>query len=146
MFCTKCGNEFSGNFCSKCGAPSQDNSVKVTSNKTSSGTNKKLFDCYFSVLSQYAVFDGRAGRREFWMFQLANIIFAFGAGFIDGLLGLGFVSTLYTLALILPNIGLSIRRCHDVGKSGWYCLIPIYNIVLFATEGENHSNDYGDPV
>jgi uncharacterized membrane protein YhaH (DUF805 family) len=80
------------------------------------------------------------------MFQLANIIFSFGAGFIDGLLELGFVSPLYTLVLFLPNIGVSIRRCHDVGKSGWYCLIPIYNIVLFATRGEDNSNDYGDPV
>ena len=56
------------------------------------------------------------------------------------------LGNLYSLAVLLPAIAVTIRRMHDVGKSGWYCLIPIYNIVLAATEGEKGANQYGpDP-
>lgn len=54
------------------------------------------------------------------------------------------IQGLYSLAVLLPNIAVAIRRMHDVGKSGWYCLIPIYNIILAATDGEKGSNQYGE--
>ncbi|MEG1238028.1 MAG: DUF805 domain-containing protein [Flavobacterium sp.] len=100
------------------------------------------------VMENYANFNGRARRREFWMFCLMNLIISFVIGFVFGLLApkAAFIANIYSLAVLVPSIAVAIRRMHDIGKSGWYILIPIYNIVLFATEGEKGSNQYGaDP-
>ncbi|MFH6934249.1 DUF805 domain-containing protein [Flavobacterium sp. YO12] len=100
------------------------------------------------VLENYANFNGRARRREYWLFTLLNVIIGygllFGLGFISPKLTI--VSTIYSLAVLIPGIAVAIRRMHDIGKSGWYILIPLYNIVLLATEGEKGPNQYGaDP-
>ena len=56
------------------------------------------------------------------------------------------LNNVYTLAVLLPSIAVAVRRVHDIGKSGWYLLIPIYNLVLVLTEGEKCENKYGpDP-
>lgn len=69
-------------------------------------------------------------------------------GFIDGMVGLmdfG-ISTVYSLAVLVPSIAVAVRRMHDVNKSGWFILIPIYNLILAVTEGDKGSNQYGpDP-
>ncbi|NJN78351.1 MAG: DUF805 domain-containing protein [Saprospiraceae bacterium] len=106
------------------------------------------FNYYLEVLKKYAVFEGRARRSEYWYFVLFNLIISVGLGVIDGIVGLmqfG-ISDVYSLAVLVPTIAVAIRRMHDVGKSGWYCLIPIYNIILAATEGQAGPNQYGqDP-
>lgn len=49
-------------------------------------------------------------------------------------------------AMLAPSIAVAVRRMHDVGKSGWFVLIPIYNLVLAVTEGDKGTNEYGpDP-
>ncbi|MDQ5928331.1 MAG: hypothetical protein QG594_105 [Bacteroidota bacterium] len=100
------------------------------------------------VFENYANFDGRARRSEYWYFALLNmiisIVLAFVLGFISPTLGLA--ANLYSLAVLIPSIAVAIRRMHDVGKSGWYILIPIYNLILACTEGEKGANQYGpDP-
>ena len=106
---------------------------------------------YLDVLKKYAVFKGRARRKEYWMFVLFNIIIGFALGFIEGLLGISrhgssVLANIYSLAILLPGIAVSIRRMHDVGKSGWFVLIPIYNLVLACTAGDAGENQYGpDP-
>lgn len=105
------------------------------------------------VMENYANFEGRARRKEYWMFFLVNAIISFVLGFIDGFTGLtfgpaqtGILGLVYSLAVIVPSIAVGVRRMHDVGKSGWYILIPIYNLVLACTEGEKGTNQYGaDP-
>ncbi|RYE89849.1 MAG: DUF805 domain-containing protein [Cytophagaceae bacterium] len=53
---------------------------------------------------------------------------------------------LYSLAVLLPSLAVSVRRMHDVNKSGWFILIPFYNFILFCTEGTDGPNEYGpDP-
>jgi uncharacterized membrane protein YhaH (DUF805 family) len=53
---------------------------------------------------------------------------------------------IYSLAVLLTTIAVSVRRMHDVGKSGWYLLIPFYNLILLCTDGDAHTNKYGaDP-
>ena len=53
---------------------------------------------------------------------------------------------IYTLAVLIPSIAVGVRRMHDVGKSGWFLLIPIYNLILACTDGVNGDNEYGaDP-
>lgn len=113
---------------------------------------------YLKVLRQYADFTGRARRTEFWMYALFNMIFAIGAAVLDNILGLtfneqipyGFIYMLYGLAVFIPGLAVSVRRLHDVGKSGWFyfiALIPIIGaiwlLILFVTEGTPGSNEYG---
>jgi len=101
---------------------------------------------YLSVLKNYANFEGRARRKEYWMFALFNIIFSFVFGFTCGLIGIPELANLYTLAVLVPSIAVGVRRMHDVGKSGWFILIPFYNFILAVTEGDSGENQYGaDP-
>ena len=101
---------------------------------------------YFKALQNYATFSGRARRSEYWYFVLFNVIISFGFGFVCGLIQVPQLASLYTLAMLIPSIAVGVRRMHDVGKSGWFLLIPIYNLILACTEGTNGDNEYGpDP-
>lgn len=115
-------------------------------------------DWYIRVLNKYAVFSGRARRKEYWMFVLFNFIFALVASLIDlgiGLLtfaafGFGLLSILYALAVFVPGLAVSVRRLHDIGKSGWYYLIilipiagQIWLLVLLCTDSQPGDNKYG---
>ncbi|WP_428230902.1 DUF805 domain-containing protein [Flavobacterium sp.] len=100
------------------------------------------------VFENYANFNGRARRKEYWMFFLANILISFVLGFVLGLVSptLGLVGNVYSLAVLIPGIAVGVRRMHDVGKSGWFLIIPIYNLILACTEGDKGANEYGpDP-
>ncbi|MDI9366085.1 MAG: DUF805 domain-containing protein [Flavobacterium sp.] len=101
---------------------------------------------YVTVLSKYAVFSGRARRSEYWFFVLFNFIVSTLLLVLDFTLHLNFLHTIYLLVVIIPSIAVGVRRMHDVGKSGWYLLIPIYNLILVFTEGTRGENEYGaDP-
>lgn len=107
---------------------------------------------YLKVLKQYADFSGRARRKEYWMFCLFNFIFAFALGFIEGYANIfpsieaSILGNIYQIAIFIPSFAVGVRRMHDVGKSGWYLLIPIYNLILACTEGVQGENQYGpDP-
>jgi len=112
---------------------------------------------FIGALQKYADFSGRARRKEFWMFFLFYVIFAVVLTIIDGLIGWGFAGgtigilyTLFSLGILLPYLAVTVRRLHDIGKSGWWYfigLIPIIGgiwlIVLLATAGEPGDNQYG---
>jgi uncharacterized membrane protein YhaH (DUF805 family) len=101
---------------------------------------------YFKVLQNYASFSGRARRSEYWYFFLFNVLIGIGLGIFGVMLGTEMLSNIYSLAVLIPGIAVAVRRMHDVGKSGWYALIPIYNLVLACTEGDSGDNEYGaDP-
>ena len=98
---------------------------------------------YLKVLQNYATFKGRASRSEYWYFVLFNIIFSIVLGFVSGLVDLSILYTIYSLAVLIPSIAVAVRRMHDVGKSGWYILIPIYDLILACTQGVKGENEYG---
>ncbi len=104
---------------------------------------------YLKVLKQYADFNGRARRKEYWMFTLFNMIFVYGIIIIAAateIQALMFVYLIYLFGVLIPSFAVAVRRMHDVGKSGWYVLIPIYSFILAVTEGEAGDNEYGpDP-
>ena len=101
---------------------------------------------YLKVLQNYATFNGRARRSEYWYFFLFNVIISIAVSIIGGMLEMAFLGNIYSLAVLIPSIAVGVRRMHDVGKSGWFLLIPIYNIILAVTEGEKGENQYGpDP-
>ena len=55
----------------------------------------------------------------------------------------GPLSSAWSLINLLPLIAIGVRRMHDVSKSGWFLLVPIYNIILAATAGKPEDNEYG---
>ena len=95
------------------------------------------------VFENYANFEGRARRSEYWWFFLLNMIISYGFAFFCGYIEMPLLSLVYSLGVLVPSIAVAVRRMHDVGKSGWYCLIPIYNLILACTEGEHGENQYG---
>jgi uncharacterized membrane protein YhaH (DUF805 family) len=101
---------------------------------------------FLEVLKKYAEFNGRARRSEFWYFNLFSILISVALTIVGTLIGTSWIANIYSLAVLLPSIAVGIRRMHDVGKSGWFILIPIYNIILACTDGEATTNEYGpDP-
>ncbi len=112
---------------------------------------------YLQVLQKYAEFGGRARRKEYWMFALFNIIFSIVAMILDNILGTtmenaayGLFYILYGLAVLIPALAVSVRRLHDVGKSGWMILIAlipiiggIWLLVLMVTDSNPGENKYG---
>jgi uncharacterized membrane protein YhaH (DUF805 family) len=98
---------------------------------------------YLKVLQNYATFKGRASRSEYWYFVLFNIIFSIALSYVSGVVNLPILYTIYSLALLIPSIAVAVRRMHDVGKSGWFILIPIYDLILACTEGVKGENEYG---
>jgi uncharacterized membrane protein YhaH (DUF805 family) len=85
---------------------------------------------YLEVLKKYAVFSGRARRREYWIFCLFNFIIALVLGFVEGLIGSpGIVGGLYSLAVFVPGLAVSVRRLHDTNRSGWWLLIAFVPII-----------------
>jgi uncharacterized membrane protein YhaH (DUF805 family) len=77
------------------------------------------------VTKHYFDFKGRARRSVFWWYILVVFILGIIAYIIDRLLGMQIITGLLSLALLLPNLGVSVRRLHDVGKSGWWILLPL---------------------
>jgi uncharacterized membrane protein YhaH (DUF805 family) len=115
---------------------------------------------YAKVLRQYADFNGRARRTEYWMFTLVSVIVGLVLGLVDevvfvgpGLSTTGWLHTIYSVAVLVPTLAVSARRLHDTGRSGWWLLIgliPLIGVVVlivfFALEGRRSCNAYGpDP-
>ncbi len=112
---------------------------------------------YLLALKKYAVFNGRASRKEYWMFLLFNIIFSIIAIILDSIFGItikeigyGPIYILFILAMFLPALAISVRRLHDIGKSGWMYLIifipiigVIWFLILMVTDSNPEENIYG---
>ena len=84
-------------------------------------------------LKKYVDFQSRATRTEFWSFVVFFYVVSFIAGGINGLTGTDIVGTLAVTAIFLPYLAVAVRRLNDVGKSGWFILVPIYNFILLCT-------------
>lgn len=100
------------------------------------------------IKNHYFDFEGRVTRQAFWMFALMSIIFLVIASMVSETL-----ANIFAVALLLPHLGLTARRLHDIGKSGWWQLIGLIPfmglliiIVLLARSGVSGPNEYGaDP-
>ncbi len=100
---------------------------------------------YLEVLKKYAVFNGRARRKEYWYFVLFNIIISI----VLAVMGMDLLQWIYTLAVLIPGIAVTVRRLHDTERSGWWLLIalvPIAAIVLLVfmvQDSKPGQNQYG---
>ncbi len=104
-----------------------------------------------TVLASYAKFEGRSGRSEYWWWVLAYVIAYIAAYIVGSIVGAGeLLAGLLAIGLLIPNIAVSVRRFHDIGKSGWWCLlfiIPIVNLIvwlIFFTKVSEGPNQYGE--
>ena len=112
---------------------------------------------YLAALKKYAVFNGRARRKEYWVFGLCNLI-VWGAltltdmaiGTFNAVERVGLLSTIYMLAVAIPGLAVTVRRLHDTDRSAWgllICLIPLVGaIVLFvfmALDSDPGQNRFG---
>ena len=112
---------------------------------------------YLEVLKKYPVFRGRARREEYWFFVLFNIIISIVLAVIDGVTGsfspeagMGLLGGIYTLAVLIPGIAVSVRRLHDTERSGWWLLIAlvpligaIVLLVFMVQDSKPGQNQYG---
>jgi uncharacterized membrane protein YhaH (DUF805 family) len=117
---------------------------------------------YVDVWRDYFDFSGRARRKEYWIFTLYHTVILVSGELLVGVLAnesspiaivFTLIYVLYVLASIIPTIAVSVRRLHDIDKSGWWLfigLIPvvgaIWSLILMCTDGTNGPNQYGpDP-
>ncbi|WP_114965748.1 DUF805 domain-containing protein [Alkalilacustris brevis] len=107
-----------------------------------------------TCFNKYVDFTGRAARSEFWYFVLFAILGNIAMGLFDRVIGMAILGTLFGLAILLPGIAVSVRRLHDLGRSGWWYLlvfIPVIGwlVLLFwyVQPGTSGANEYGpDPL
>jgi uncharacterized membrane protein YhaH (DUF805 family) len=107
---------------------------------------------YIKVLKNYAVFEGRASRQEYWMFFLFHLIISVAIGFVTGFMSAAtktdqtVLGNIYSLAVLIPSIAVSIRRMHDTDRNGWWCIVPIVSLIYSIEAGQVGANKYGpDP-
>jgi len=117
---------------------------------------------YLSVLKKYAVFVGRAQRAEYWYFFLVSTIFGILLMIIDGIIGgnienfsheaggVGLLGGIYSIAVLIPHIAVSVRRLHDTNHSGWWLfigLVPFIGVIILlvfmALDSKPGENQYG---
>jgi uncharacterized membrane protein YhaH (DUF805 family) len=112
---------------------------------------------YLKVLSKYAVFGGRARRKEYWYFCLFNILISIVLAIIDRVAGtfiasgrIGLLAGLYMLAVLIPGLAVTIRRLHDTNHSGWWLLIALVPVIgavvlllFLVRDSQPSENRYG---
>src|ERR671914_1252218 len=95
---------------------------------------------YLEALKNYSVFSGRSRRKEYWYFVLCNVIVSLVLSGLDALLGtfsfsanLGLLSGIYALAIIIPSLSVSVRRLHDIDRTGWWIMlafVPVAGLIV----------------
>ena len=112
---------------------------------------------YMMALQKYAVFSGRAQRKEYWYFYLFTVLITLALAILDMLIGsfdkvsgVGLLSGLYSLAVLIPNLAVTVRRLHDTGRSGWWFLIVlvpfiggIVLLIFLVQDSTPGTNQYG---
>jgi uncharacterized membrane protein YhaH (DUF805 family) len=111
-----------------------------------------MFNYYVAAMKKYVDFQGRSRRSEYWYFYLVVFIANILGAVIDNVTGMadaggnGPIGSIVSLVHLVPSISAGVRRMHDINKSGWWLLVPIYNIFLLARNGEVGTNRFGqDP-
>src|SRR4030095_12645452 len=91
---------------------------------------------YLEVWKKFAVFQGRSRRKEYWLFALFNVLAIAVLTLIDTMIGtfnmqagVGVLSGVYCIAVLLPSLAVGVRRLHDIGKSGWWLLLGLVPLV-----------------
>lgn len=152
MKCPLCANDnpSDAQFCGACGANLNSSEASIVAELPMVGLGEAISRGF----SNYFTFSGRATRAEYWWWFLFVVSGRVVFGIIDGLVGLpGALSLLFSLGALPPSVAVSVRRLHDINRTGWWYLlwlIPFIGwIVLFVwaiKQGDTSRNKYGpDP-
>ncbi len=95
---------------------------------------------YLKAWKNFLNFRGTASRSEFWYFILVHMILSYLLAHASEFLGDYTLMNLYHVMVWIPILSASVRRMHELGKPGWFCLIPFYNIVLLVTPAGKVTN------
>ena len=114
-----------------------------------------MIQIYIKVLKQYGDFKTRSTIKEFWLFNLFSVLISLLLTLIDSSVdfkfggNIGVLTALYSI--FIPSLSVSVRRLHDVGKSGWsilFIIIPIVGIIwllaLFCRDTMPERNKWGE--
>ncbi len=113
---------------------------------------KQSFDLYIKSFKKYAVFKGRASRREFWSFWAFHIGLFTMFSIFSQVLFTPEMSLIYLVFAALPAVAVTVRRMHDTNRSGWWAapMLTIVGVIIpfyFALkEGQSGANEYGLPT
>lgn len=137
------------------GVDMTDNSQ--TENTLTNKENLSLFGYYVKCWKNFRNFGGRSRRKEFWSYQLFNLLIFIVLAFVCGLTielsseDINGLFYLYSFITVLPNWAVFCRRMHDIGRSGFWCLIGIIPligciilIVMCCKDSQPDKNEYGD--
>jgi uncharacterized membrane protein YhaH (DUF805 family) len=108
---------------------------------------------YLEALKKYAVFGGRARRREYWIFEWGNTLILFALVVVSRVVApkhVGVLPSLFLVAIIIPSFASLVRRLHDTNRSGWWLLVTFIPIIgqlmilsFIVTDGQRGANRYG---
>ncbi|KUO14474.1 DUF805 domain-containing protein [Streptomyces dysideae] len=105
---------------------------------------------FIEVLKKYAVFSGRARRKEYWMYTLFYLIFDIVLSAVGFAIDFPAITAVFAVALLLPSLAVTVRRLHDTGRTGWWILIGIVPLVglivmlvFLCSDGQPGQNKYG---
>lgn len=175
-FCSKCGEpiESTDAFCGSCGKPLGQHPNDASKEKAAAPDPEKRedeekikelpigspIDYLRMSLKKYANASGRSRRAEYWYFNLMVCVGLILIGLIVGLVAGIFsidtsgitdgITTVYYLAILLPSLGVTVRRLHDTGRSGWWLLLSfapfgVFILLMFLiSNGDKETNKYGD--
>ncbi len=112
---------------------------------------QKVISNFINILTRkYFCFTGRAGQAEFWLWILATFIVSTVLGLIPKIGPI--LSFIWTLAMLLPSLGVTARRLHDRNKSGWMILVSLIPfigalilLIMCIPEGDKDDNKFGSP-
>ncbi|ABM39488.1 DUF805 domain-containing protein [Polaromonas naphthalenivorans] len=107
---------------------------------------------FLDAMIKYAVFQGRARRKAYWMFLLFVILISFFMGLILAIiqsvlhLGVdlaGIANIGFSLAILIPSVAIGVRRMHDIGRSGWRLIVPFLGWFMLCMDSQPGENKYG---
>lgn len=159
MFCRNCGADIPDNvkYCPSCGAEQASQYTTYSQPGYQGGGYTQalpsvgFMDAVKSFFTHYADFSGRARRSEYWYVVLFNILVSLVLGALISISrSFAFLSTIWSIGVLVPGLALCVRRLHDVGKSGlWFLWIllpiagPIILLVQYCTDSQPGPNQYG---
>jgi len=151
QLCEGCGNELEQKVNEKSALKEiEKQQVKINENFTSSSVRKptnnnsnskksrpmNFAESISTCLKKFATFEGRASRSEYWYFVL---FYAVVGGVSEYFVPT--ISAIFILAIFIPAAAVGCRRMHDVGRSGWFQLIPLVNLVWLCEQSDNSATN-----
>jgi len=157
-FCSSCGTAIQEEiqFCPNCGASvnshAEGNNQSTVAAFQSAQYEMNVVNAFKRVVFEnYANFDGRASKSEYWWYFLAAILISIATAVVDSILGINILNNLVSLALFIPGIAAAARRLHDTNRSGWWQLlsltiIGVIPLIIWLVESSEQTENRFGPI